>query len=160
MNMISKIISTVNAGAALLAGIAIFIISALAGVEAIARNIFDYSVKGVPTISIFLMLYAILLGSAYCFQKEGHIRVEIILDRVKVKYRRFLLIIGYLICAGYVAVLGWKGLETTIQAYKFDWLTMTTIQVPEAYVNVVIPLGSLFMLLTLMVKIAERFKNR
>ena len=160
MDKFARIMSSVNSAAALVAGVAVLIISILAGVEAIARNLFDYSFEGIYAISIFLMLYSILLGSAYCFEKEGHIRVEILLERVSEKYRRILYIIGYLVSAGFVAVLGWKGFQITARAYKYDYLTMTTVQVPEAYVNVVIPVGSLLMLLTLLVKLAERIKNR
>lgn len=150
----------INKGAARLAGGLIFIISLFAGYEALSRNLFGMPTKWSLNISQFLLLYAVFLGSGYCFLRGGHIRIEIVTARIKGASHRVLMATGYVIAAVYVAVLGWKGYEVLSKAYKHHWLTLTTIQVPAVYVYFAIPLGCFLMLLALVVIITNSLRDK
>lgn len=156
MKKIIKIITQINIVAAIISGLAVLVISFFAGMEAVSRNLFDMPLKFTSSFSQFLLLYATLLGSAYCFHQDGHISVEIILDKLKSRARRSLLIFSYLVSAVFVVTLGWKGMEITVKALKFNWLTLTTIQVPAAYIYIAIPIGCLLMVAALFVKTVEK----
>lgn len=159
MRQFNKLIETSSEVLAVFSGFLVFIMCILSTYEAISRTVFNAPTKWTISISAFLMIYAILLSSAYCFLKEGHIRIELLLDKVGEGLSRFLLIIGYLICAVVVVLLGWKGLILTTRSIAGGWLTQTAVQVPIGYINIAIPIGSLFMLLALFVLINKKIRE-
>jgi C4-dicarboxylate transporter, DctQ subunit len=150
-----KAIKRLNRAFATLSGTLILIICIFAVLEVIARTAFNQPTKWSLAFSQFMLLYAIFLGSAYCFQENGHIRVDILLDHLSERPRAILNIIGLSIAAIFVAVLGWQGFETTVMSARFDWLTITTLQIPSAYLYVIICIGSFLMMLSLLTQITE-----
>ena len=159
MRQLSKFIETSSEYLAIFSGFLVFIMCILSTYEAVSRTVFNAPTKWTISISAFLMIYAILLSSAYCFLKEGHIRIELLLDKVGEGLRRLLLVIGYVFCALVVVLLGWKGTILTSRSIEGGWLTQTAVQVPIGYINIAIPIGCLFMLLALFVLIYEKLEE-
>ena len=159
MQKMNKFIKSSSDYIAIFSGFLFFIMCILSTYEALSRTIFNAPTKWTITISAFLMIYAVFFSSAYCFLQEGHIRVELLLDKVGEAKRRFLLVVGYLSCALVVAVLCWRGTILTSRSIAGDWLTQTAVQVPIAYVNIAIPLGCILMLLALFVMINEKIRR-
>lgn len=155
MKALIKLIHKLNEATAIISGTLIFLISFLAVLEVIARTFLDKPTSWSLAFSQFMLLYAIFLGSAYCFQQGGHIRVDLLVDHMPKKIRAVMNIIGLLIASIFVGVLAWQGYENTVLSAKFDYLTITTIQIPAAYLYVIIFVGSILMLLSLMAMIME-----
>lgn len=155
MNTFIKTLKRLNEFAATISGALIFIICLFAVIEVITRTIFNYPTKWSLAYSQFILLYAIFLGSAYCFQKGGHIRVDLLIDHLPPTFRAVLNIIGLLLAGVFVGVLGWKGYENMIMSAKYDYLTMTTIQIPSAYLYAIIFIGSVLMIISLLAMIGE-----
>ncbi|MDO9535176.1 MAG: TRAP transporter small permease [Bacillota bacterium] len=156
MRHVNKIIEISCELLAIFSGFLIFIMCLLSTYEALSRTVFSFPTKWSLTISVFFMVYAIFLSSAYCFLKEGHIRIELILDKLGGAKRRIVLGIGHLICAVVVGVLGWRGIVLTSRSFAGGWLTQTAFQVPIAYINIAIPIGCCFMLLALYLLVTDK----
>ncbi len=150
-----KKLKTLNEAAATISGVLIFLICLLAVVEVIARTVFDQPTRWSLAFSQFMLLYAIFLGSAYCFQERGHIRVDILVEHLPRRMRASFNVIGLLIASVFVGVLIWKGYENMILSARFDFLTITTIQIPAAYLYAIIFVGSILMLLSIFALISE-----
>jgi len=155
VNTLIKKLKKLNEAAATLSGAFIFIICLFAVIEVIARTTFDQPTRWSLAFSQFILLYAIFLGSAYCFQERGHIRVDILVDHMPRRIRAIFNVIGLLIASVFVGVLIWKGYENTILSARFDYLTITTIQIPAAYLYVIIFVGSVLMILSILALIIE-----
>lgn len=151
-------ITKLNSAAAFLSGFAVLLISLMYGVEAFSRNLFNRPLEITSSLPQFFMIYVVFLGSAYCLQQGGHIRIEIILDKLNNHYRRIFNFIGYSISALFIGVLLWKGVILTLRSYAAGWQTFTTIQVPIAFINAAIPLGSILMLLALLIVLIQQNK--
>ncbi len=148
-------LKTLNEAAATISGVLIFLICLLAVVEVVARTVFDSPTRWSLAFSQFMLLYAIFLGSAYCFQERGHIRVDILVEHMPRRMKAIFNIIGLLIASIFVSVLIWKGYENMILSARFDFLTITTIQIPAAYLYAIIFGGSILMLLSILALISE-----
>jgi len=158
MRQVNKIIETGSELLAVLAGFLIFIMSLLSTYEAVIRTVFNTPTKWTLPVSIFLMIYAIFLSSAFCFLKEGHIRIELVLDKLGESKRRVFLAIGYVLCALVVAVLSWRGIILTSRSLQSGWLTQTAFQVPIGYINIAIPIGCFLMMLALSILLLEKIR--
>lgn len=162
MGKLKRLISlfvNINYIAGYIAGALIFAICCLAFFEVISRGVFSSPTRWSLGISQFLFIYSIFLGSAYCFLKDGHIRIEILIDALSEGKRKALLILGYMLTSVFLFVLIWKGFEAFANAYRHGWQTVTAVQVPTFTVNGIIPIGSVIMLLAIIVKCVEVYKN-
>lgn len=157
MRQVNKIIETSSEYISIFSGLLIFAMSVLSTYEAVIRTFLNAPTKWTLPLSGFFMIYAVFFSSAYCFLKDGHIRIELLLDKVDEVKRRLLLIIGNIVCAVVVIVVSWKGIILTSRSFKFGWLTQTAYQVRIGYINIAIPIGCFLMLLALYVLIN---KNR
>lgn len=155
MNTLMNKLKKLNEAAATLSGVLIFMICLFAVIEVIARTVFDQPTRWSLAFSQFMLLYAIFLGSAYCFQERGHIRVDLVVEHMPRRMRAIFNVIGLIIASVFVGVLIWKGYENMILSARFDFLTITTIQIPAAYLYAIIFVGSILMLLSILALISE-----
>lgn len=149
MHQVYKTIEKSSTALAIFSGFLIFIMSVLSTFEAVVRTVFNAPTKWTLPISIFLMIYAIFLSSAYCFFQDGHIRIDILLDKLGESQRLILYKTNYVLSALLLSLLCWKGFTLTYRSFQYKWLTQTALQVPIGYVNIAIPIGCVIMILAL-----------
>ena len=93
-NIISKTIGFINQS------IAAFGISAgvaVAFTNVVARYAFDASLVWATEMTIFLFLWSAFFGAAYCFKKDAHIAVTIVLDIMPSKIAKMMLLLSHTI---------------------------------------------------------------
>jgi len=159
-NKIYILFKRINYWAGIIAGFLIFLICVLSFFEVISRAVFNNPTRWSLCISQYIFLYSIFLGSAYCFLKDGHIRVELILDKLSKHFRGMMLVFGYIITAFFLVILTWKGLDLFFRSYQSGWRTVTAVQVPTCWINIIIPIGSILMITALIVKSIEVLDKR
>lgn len=130
---------------AVIAGVAILVITVLISVDVLMRYFLDKPQLFVDELASFLQVFVIFGGLAYTFLVGGHVRVDLFTSNMKparrARLRAATLIMGILL----VAVITWVTMQSAISAYNYDrastvmvyplWLPMTCI-----------PLGLLLML--------------
>ncbi|MEC9492720.1 TRAP transporter small permease subunit [Flexistipes sp.] len=89
-NMISKFLGYLTAFATVLMVINVF-------VDAMGRYLFDWGSVGLQEMEWHLLSVVILLGIPYALMEEGHVRVDVIYDRLGHRKRAVINIIGTII---------------------------------------------------------------
>jgi len=84
---------------------------ALAFVNVVARFVFDASLTWAAELTVFLFLWSAFFGAAYCFKKDAHIAVTIILDLLPSKLAKFALIVSHLITMCFLIAVSYFGYE-------------------------------------------------
>ena len=79
-----------------LAGWAIFAAVVVSTLNALVRFTFNYSKNSFLEAQWYLFGFVILLGSAYTFQKNEHIRIDIVSSRLPASARNWIDILGHL----------------------------------------------------------------
>lgn len=72
----------------------LLIATVLSGTNAITRKAFDMSSNAMLEAQWYLYAAVFLLGGAYCFQKNGHVRIDFISNRLGARERNAVDIIG------------------------------------------------------------------
>lgn len=72
----------------------LLIATVLSGTNAITRKAFDMSSNAMLEAQWYLYAAVFLLGGAYCFQKNGHVRIDFLSNRLGAKGRNLVDIIG------------------------------------------------------------------
>ena len=115
--------------------------------QVISRYFFDESFVFVNELNEYILLYVPFLGAAWLLRQDGHITIDLLEQLLPSGPLKALdlLITGLGVCIS--AILVWYGTIVTLEAYKQNIESTTVVQFPQVYVLVIIPLGSLLLLL-------------
>lgn len=114
-------------------------------IEVFLRYFFNRPQEWVVEFSEYALLYITFLSCAYILKKEGHITVDIVTSRFSLKKKSFLSILQYGVSAVISLVLLWIGAKTTFDHYRRGIYNPTVLQIPMAYILMVIPIGGFFL---------------
>ena len=94
---ISRAIDAVTNIVGKIAGWAIFAAVLVSTINALVRFTFNYSKNSFLEAQWYLFGFVILLGAAYTFQKNEHIRIDIISQRLSANARNWIDVLGHVI---------------------------------------------------------------
>ncbi len=132
-------------GMAFLAGIILVFIMLSVCVDVIMRYFFSRPLIWVTEITEALLLYITFLGTAWLLRKEGHVKVDIIFNRLSLRTRSCLGVIGSLIGIVISLSLIWYGFYVTWDYYQRGIYDPTALELPLAAVIIIIPIGGLML---------------
>ena len=143
--------------------IAIILASTVAvTVDVIARSFFHYSFLGVVELTEYGLLFLTFLGSAWLLREKGHVRVEVIVQRMRPKTRAVFEIISNLIGMASTLIITYFGTSVTVDFYLRNVRTATVLELPRAFLFFIIPLGSFLLAIQFgrnLLKEVERFNS-
>jgi len=101
-------------------------------------------IHGVAEIAVFVMIIAVYLGLSNCEENDEHIKVELVVPRIKGKYSQFIKLIQFLIeisITFIVLISVWKNF---IMSYKTQESVTGTTPLPIWPVKFIMVIGLLF----------------
>ena len=138
---------SINLLAVLAATIILFVTLAVCA-DIILRNFLHKPLVWVFEITEYLLLYMTFLGAAWVLKREGHVHVDILVNRMSKKAQAGLgvitSLIGIIICGTFVlygAEVSWDYFTRGVVSTK------SLLGFPYAPVLMIIPIGSFFLLL-------------
>lgn len=140
-NLISKTIGFINQSIAVIgitAGVAV------AFVNVIARYVFDASLVWATELTIFLFLWSAFFAAAYCFKKDAHIAVTIVLDIVPAKIAKPMLLISHTITIIFLSAVSYFGYEYLLLVHDMDERSIDLWDMPMWVIYLVIPVSFAF----------------
>jgi C4-dicarboxylate transporter, DctQ subunit len=89
----------------------------------------------------YAMLWATFLGAAWLLSKKRHVSIELVVSHLSRPTQKVFHLIHSLLGVGLCAILCWYGTLTTIENFQRNVINVQAVDVPMAYVLIVIPLG-------------------
>jgi TRAP-type C4-dicarboxylate transport system permease small subunit len=103
----------------------------------------------------YAMLWMTFLGTAWLLSKDRHVSIQIILSRLNNKMKRLFRIIhnvmGFLLCAAICTF----GTLTTWDHFERNVIDVQVLDIPKAWIILVIPLGFFLLVLQFLRRIIE-----
>lgn len=115
--------------------------------EVIIRNLFNYSFGWSIDYTSYALLYIAFLGAAWLLREGGHVSVNILeeyLPAQRLKFLDYIIVISGILLS---LILVYFGIGVTWDLYVNDIRSLTVVKTPLAYVVMIIPVGSLLLLL-------------
>jgi len=140
-SLISKTIGFINQSIAafgITAGVAV------AFTNVVARYAFDASLVWATELTIFLFLWSAFFGAAYCFKKDAHIAVTIVLDIVPSRVAKVMLLISHTITLTFLLAVAYYGYEYLLLVADIDERSIDLWDMPMWIVYLVIPISFAF----------------
>ena len=128
-----------------LAGMLLIFIMLSVCMEVILRSFFNRPQIWVTEVTECLLLYITFLGTAWLLREEGHVRVDVILNRLKPKTTAFLGIISSIIGVLVSITLTIYGFNVTWDYFQRGIYTPTALEIPVYLILLIIPIGSLML---------------
>lgn len=100
----------------------------------------------VVAVSEIILLYATFLGAAWVLKREGHVRMEAVLQRVKPRTQALVNAITSVVGAIAMSPIVWYGVQVTWSHYKRGLFRPTSLEIPDAVMLFIIPLGAFLFL--------------
>ena len=140
-NFISKTIGFINQSIAVVgitAGVAV------AFTNVVARYAFDASLVWATELTIFLFLWSAFFGAAYCFKKDAHIAVTVILDIMPSKIAKVMLLFSHIVTITFLLAISYYGYEYLFLLQELDERSIDLWDLPMWIVYLVIPVAFFF----------------
>lgn len=114
-------IKSVSFSAALIGGITLFVMCLTVTYSVFSRYVLRNPIPELNEASQYMMLIMVFLGTAYTLWIEGHVKAELLINRLRPQIRDRLLLINYFFCLFWSIVLVWKTTEMTYQSFQMGF---------------------------------------
>ncbi|WP_321311739.1 TRAP transporter small permease [Halarcobacter sp.] len=139
--MISKTIGFINQS---IAAIGISAGVAVAFTNVVARYVFDASLVWASELSVYLFLWSVFFGAAYCFKKDAHIAVTIVLDAMPSRLAKAMLLLSHIITIVFLIAVAYYGYEYLLLVIDLDERSIDMWDMPMWIPYLVIPVSFAF----------------
>lgn len=150
------IVSSVNGTSwffGLVAGVLAVVMTVAVTYEVVLRYVFRSPTEFTLALTEYMLVACALLGAAYTLRQDGHVRVDLIINRLRPRARSILDIITSLVALSYCAVLTWQGWPYFWRCYQLNWRDDSPAMLPLAPVYFMLPLGAFLLCVQYLVKI-------
>ncbi len=140
-NIVSKTIGHINQKIAVI-GITAGVFVAF--INVVARYVFDASFTWATELTIYLFLWSVFFAAAYCFKKDAHIAVTIVLDLMPDRVAKVMLIISHVVTFIFLCAVAYYGYEYLLETIEFDERSIDLWNIPMWTIYSVIPISFAF----------------
>ncbi len=139
-DIISTIIGVINRSIAMFgitAGVA------LAFANVVARYAFNYSLTWAAELTVYLFLWGMFFGAAYCFKIDGHISIGLLVENVSKKWAKVLMLITRTVTFAYLSTVAFYGYQYILFVIELDEMSID-LEIPMWIPYLVIPVSFAF----------------
>lgn len=122
----------------LIAGMMLLVVAKVA-----MRYFFNSPIVWVIDITEYAMLFITFLGIAWLLKKEGHVIMDLLLDRLNQKGRHLATAITSFVAAIICFIITWYGVVVGLDWYNINYFYQGALDIPAFYLEAVIPVGML-----------------
>ena len=115
----------------------------LAFTNVVARYAFDYSITWAAELTVYLFLWSIFFGTAYCFKLDGHIAITILIEKVKKSTSKKLIMLTRIINFIFLIAVAYFGYEYLLLVNDLEEVSVD-LQIPMWIPYLVIPISFTF----------------
>jgi len=138
--ILDKIIGFINQS---IAAIGISAGVALAFTNVVARYVFDSSLTWAAELTVYLFLWSTFFGAAYTFKLDGHISIDVLLEKLRPGTTKILMLISYTITFLFISAVAYYGYKYVVFVYEFEEMSID-LGIPMWYVYLVLPIAFSF----------------
>ncbi len=142
--MLEKIRSAVKAGnlfLGYLSGIGILLMGFILCYEVIVRYIFNSPTVWVQEVSIYLFMWAMLVGAAYTLMMGKHVRIDLLFDRLPRKVQLVLDAVTSVFGVIFCAIVTQQAYKMIMTSFKYGKVSATILRVPMWLIQLPLLLG-------------------
>ncbi|MFC1956529.1 TRAP transporter small permease [Chloroflexota bacterium] len=119
----------------------VLVLIGLIFVDVFGRYILDKPTKIADELGGYLLLTIVFMGAAYAMQRDLHINVTVLSDRLPIKARRWLNLTMEIVAIIFVVITAWLGAQLVGMSLDSGTRAPTTMRTPTFIPQLVVPIG-------------------
>lgn len=127
---------------AILAVVLIVFIMLAVGTDVVMRYFFSKPMIWVGEISEYSLLFITFLGAAWLLRNEGHVRMDLVLNRLGPRAQAVLNLITSIISAIVCLIIVFYSARATLEAFQTGYFLAAALDVPMGPLLLIIPIGT------------------
>jgi C4-dicarboxylate transporter DctQ subunit len=127
--------------AAALAGVMIIFLMLSVSLEVALRYFFARPTSWVVEIAGYILLYIPFLIAAWVLRGEGHVTMDLLLNRLNPKALSLVNAITSVLSATICLILTWFGLRSSIYFHSVNYKTPTILMLPKGLITAIVFIG-------------------
>lgn len=154
LRKIARIFEHTNNVLAFIAGVIIIFVMAAVTYEVVMRYFLNRPTLWVVEVSGYSLLFITFLGAAWVLGKGGHVKIDLLINRLKPRSQARLSIITSVMAAIICLVIAWYSGRVTWISFQTDYLSPTELRFPLFIILFIIPVGTFLLFIQFLVKIS------
>jgi TRAP-type C4-dicarboxylate transport system permease small subunit len=159
MEKIAKFFDKIANWGGYISSVFMIFIVALILIEIFLRTFFHTSTLISDEYSAYFFVVVVMLGLAYTFKDEGHIRITIILGKLNPKLNKILDIICLLIALALTVFMFYYSMKMVIDTRSLDMRADSIAETPVYIPQIALPVGYFLFILSIIGKIMRRIRK-
>ena len=98
-------------------------------------------------VTEYSLLYITFLGAAWLLKKEGHVKMDLVLNMLKPGTQALMNTITSVLCAIVTLIVAWYGAKVSWDHYDTGYRLSSILRPPSALIVAIIPVGSFMLFL-------------
>jgi C4-dicarboxylate transporter, DctQ subunit len=127
--------------------------------DVVMRYFFNRPIPGVLQFTEYSLLYIPFLAAAYVLKEDGHIKVDIVLDRLNRKVQSLINMATSILSSVVLLVLTYYGAYISWDYYRRQVPTLEYFKIPEFLVIMIVPVGCFFFSVQFIRKAYDNYKS-
>ena len=144
---------------AIIAGILLICAMLMISGAVASRYFLGRPIGWVIEITEYIILYVTFLVAAWVLKKEGHVKMDIVLNRLPPGAQSLLNVITSAISTIVCFIIVWYGAKVTWELYQTNYFTPTLLELPKFIIIGIIPLGSLLLFIQFVRRTYNYWRN-
>ncbi len=156
---VSNLFENINKLFAFVAGVIVIFTMLAVVYEVVMRYFFRSPTLWTVEVSGYSLLYITFLGAAWVLMHEGHVKIDLLTNRLKPNTQVILNIITSIFGVIVMLVIAWYSARVTWASYQTNYLASTELQTPLFIVFLIIPIGSLLLAIQFLRNLSRLFRE-
>ena len=127
--------------AAVASGILVVFVTIMICTDVLLRYFFDRPLKGVIELAGYGLLYITFLGTAWLLQREGHVKMDIVLNRLKPRNQALINAMTSILVAMCCLCVTWYGAQNAWEYFLTGFYEVTQLSLPVFHLSAIVALG-------------------
>lgn len=155
--MLDKLLGSTEKALNFMAAVGVLVLTALVTTQIVARYVFSQALPGVFESAELLMVAIVFLGLAYIQSVNGHVRMELLVNRMSRVRRRTMEGFTLLLSLVLFVIITYKSGQNAHQAWRIGDVTMGLINFPTWPAKMLVPIGAGLLCLRLVAQLWRVF---
>ena len=136
----------------ILAGILLIFTMLSISMGVASRYLFGRPMGWVVEISEYSLVYITFLVAAWVLKREGHVKMDLVFNRLSPRTQHMMSIITSIISAIVCFILFWYGVKVTWELFRTHYFTPTILGFPKFVIVAIIFIGSLLLFFQFLIR--------
>lgn len=124
------------------AGVLVAFLMIVVCVNVFMRHFLNRPIFWTIEVTQYAMVFILFLGAAWLLREEGHVVMDVLVNRLGQRSRNLTNIVTSILGAIVCLIITWYGIRVNIDYIKIDYEYSATLEIPAFLLQAVVPLGA------------------